>query len=62
MFKKEMKNNIKMIICKMVYLPTLLCGSESWTVLTRYENRFAGREMRYCSQTGRDRIRNRIAI
>ena len=58
MLKKEIKNNTKMIICRMVYLPTLLHGSESWTALTRYENRFAGTEMSYCRQTRRDRIRN----
>jgi hypothetical protein len=58
MLKKEIKNNIKMIIYKMVYLPTPLCGSESWTVLMRCESRFAGRGMRYCRQTRRERIRN----
>jgi len=58
MLKKEIKNNIKMIIYKMFYLPVLLYGSESWTVLTRYESRFASTDMRYCRQTRRDRVRN----
>ena len=47
-----------MVIYRTVYLPPLLYGSESWTVLRRYESRFAGTEMRYCRQTRRDRIRN----
>jgi hypothetical protein len=47
-----------MIIYRTVYLPTLLNGSECWTVLTRYENRFAGTEMSYCRQTRRDRLRS----
>jgi hypothetical protein len=42
MLKKEIENNNKMVIYKMVYLPTLLCGSDSWTVLTRYGSRVAG--------------------
>jgi len=58
MLKKEIENNNKMVIYKMVYLPMLLYGSESWTVLTRYESRIAGTEMRYCRQTRRNRIRN----
>jgi len=44
MLKKEIKNNMKMITYKMVYLPALLYGSESWTALTRYESRIVGRE------------------
>ena len=58
MLKKEIKNNIKMIIYKMFYLPVLLYGSESWTALTRYESRIAGTVMRYCRQTRRDRVRS----
>jgi hypothetical protein len=46
MLKKEIKNNTKMIIYKLVYLPTLLYGSESCTVLTRCKSRFSGTEMR----------------
>jgi len=42
----------------MVYIPTLLYGLESWTVLTRCESRIAGEEMRYCRQTRRGRVRN----
>jgi hypothetical protein len=47
-----------MIIYKVVYIPILLCGSDVWTILTRYEIRIAGKEMRSCRQTRRDRIRN----
>jgi len=56
MLKKQIKNNTKMIICKMVCIPTLRYGSESWTLLTRCESRIAGAGMRYCRQTSRDRI------
>jgi hypothetical protein len=59
MLKKEIKNNTTMVIYRTVYLPTLLCGSESWTVLTGCECSFTGTEMRYCRQTRRDRIRSR---
>jgi hypothetical protein len=52
--EEGIKNNTKMIIYKMVYLPTLLYGSENWTVLSRSEIMFAGEEMRYCRQTRRD--------
>jgi hypothetical protein len=58
MLKKEISNNTKMIIYKMVYLPMLLYGSEGWTVLTRYESRIAGIKMKYCRQTRRDKIQN----
>jgi hypothetical protein len=47
MFQKEIKNNSETIIYKMVYLPTLMYGSVSWTLLTRSESRFGGAEMRY---------------
>jgi hypothetical protein len=57
MLKKEIKNNTKMVMYKIVYLPTLLYGSEIWTVLTGYESRVAGEEMRNCRQTRRDWIR-----
>ena len=60
--KKEINNNTKIRIYKMVYLPTLLYGSESWTVLTKYESRITGSEMRYLRKrmrkTGRDRFIN----
>ena len=58
MLKKEIKNNIKMTIYKMVNIATLLYGTESWTVLKRYGSEIAGREMWYCRQTRRDRMRN----
>jgi hypothetical protein len=57
-FEEGNKNNTTMVIYEMVRLPMLLCGSESWTVLTGYECRFAGKEM-YCRQTRRERIRSR---
>jgi len=56
MSKKQIKNNTKMVIYKMVCIVMLLYGSESWTVLKRCESRIAGAEMRYCRQTRRDRI------
>ena len=31
----------------MVYLPSLVYGSESWTILTKYEIRITGAEMRH---------------
>jgi hypothetical protein len=50
MLKMEVKNNTKMIIYEMFYLPVLLYGSEIWTVLTRCDSRIAGAEMRYFSK------------
>jgi len=45
--KKEINNNTKMRIYTMVYLPSLLYGSESWKILTKYEIRITGAEMRH---------------
>jgi hypothetical protein len=49
MLEKGVTNNTKMTIYKMVYLPSLLCGSERCTVLTSCDSRFASTEMRYVS-------------
>jgi hypothetical protein len=60
--KKEINNNIKMRIYKMVYLPTLFYGSEGLAMLPRHESRITGAEMRYLikckGKTRSDRIRN----
>jgi hypothetical protein len=45
--KKDINNNTKMRIYTMVCLPSLAYGSESWTILTKYEIRITGAEMRY---------------
>jgi hypothetical protein len=42
----------------MVYLLTLVYGSESWTMLTKYESRIRGAVI-CMRKTGRDRIINR---
>ena len=51
-----------MRIYNTVYLPTLLYGSESWTVLSKHESRITSTEMKYLrkciGKTRRDRIRN----
>jgi len=52
----EINNNTKLAIYKMVDLPSLLCGSESWTMLTKQESRIKGVKMRYltkCMRTTR---------
>jgi hypothetical protein len=45
--KKEINNNTKMTIYTTVYLLSLLYGSESWKILTKYEIKITGAEMRY---------------
>jgi hypothetical protein len=43
----EINNNTKPGIDKMVDLPTLPHGSDSWIMLTKQERRIKGVEMRY---------------
>jgi hypothetical protein len=43
----EINNDTKPGIYKMVDLPTLLYGFESWAMLTKQESRIKGVEMRY---------------
>jgi hypothetical protein len=45
--KKEISNNTKMRIYRMVYPPTLLCGSESWTKLKKHESGITGTIFRF---------------
>lgn len=60
--KKASSDNSKMGIYKIVYLRTLLSGSESWIMLTKHESRITGTVMRYVrkcvGKARRDRIRN----
>jgi hypothetical protein len=60
--KNEIDNNTKTRIYKTFYLPVLLCGSESWTVLIKHANTITGPETRYfrnCTEKTRtDKIRN----
>ena len=48
----------------MVYLPTLLYGSESWVMLTKHEIKSTDAEMRYLRKytvkTKKDRIINKL--
>jgi hypothetical protein len=53
---------LKMHIHKSVYKPTLIYGSESWTVLDKHDSRIADAEMRFlgaaAGKTKWDRERN----
>jgi hypothetical protein len=43
--EEKVNNNTEILIYTFVYFPTLLYGSEGWTVLTRCDSRVAGAEM-----------------
>jgi hypothetical protein len=59
---KELKDDVKMRIYKTVFVPTLLYGTESLTVLDKHKNRMQASEMKYLrkvtEKTRRDQIRN----
>jgi hypothetical protein len=44
---KELKEDTKMRICKTVFIPTLLYGTESVTILDQHKNRMQTSEMKY---------------
>jgi hypothetical protein len=60
--KKELTSKTKMQIFTIVYKPTLICGSGSWTVLDKHDSRFTAAEMRFlraaAGKTKWDRVRN----
>jgi hypothetical protein len=45
--KKEVKPKTKIQIYKSVYIRTLIYGTESWPVTTKYENRIIATEMKF---------------
>jgi hypothetical protein len=59
---KALKEDTKMRIFKTVFLPTLLYGTESVTILDKHKNRMQASEMKYLrkvtGKTRRDQIRN----
>jgi hypothetical protein len=59
---KELKEDTKMLIYNTVFIPTLLYGTESVTVLDKHKNRMQASETKYLrkvnGKTRRDQIRN----
>jgi hypothetical protein len=59
---KELKEDTKMRVYKTVFIPTLLYGTESLTILDKHKNRMQPSEMKYLrkvtEKTRRDQIRN----
>lgn len=62
--KREIPKNIKVEVVKKVVIPTLIYGSESWTLTDRNMSRVNATEMRFLrkieGKTRRDRIRNEV--
>ena len=62
--KKELTTKTKMAVYNTVYCPTLLYGSETWTLDNRECSRVQAAEMRYLrrvvGKTKRDKVRNTI--
>jgi hypothetical protein len=60
--KKELTSKTKMQIYNSVYKPTLIYGSESWTMLDKHDSRITATEMRLlraaAGKTKWDRVRN----
>jgi hypothetical protein len=60
--KKELTSKTKMQIYNSVYKPTLIYGSESWTMLDKHDSRITAAEMRFlgaaAGKTKWDRVRN----
>jgi hypothetical protein len=63
--KKELASKTKMQIYSDVYKLTLICGSESWTMLDKHDSRITAADMRFLrAAAGKnkwDRVRN-VAI
>ena len=60
--RKELKKATKMRVYNAIMLPTMLYGSETWTVMKRHESRLGATEMAYLRRvegvTMMDRVRN----
>jgi hypothetical protein len=60
--KKELTSKTKMQIYYSVYKPTLVYGSESWTMSDKHDSRITAAEMRFlgaaAGNTKWDRVRN----
>ena len=60
--RKELKKATKMRVYNAIVLPTMLYGSETWTVMKRHESRLGATEMAYLRRvegvTRMDRVRN----
>ena len=60
--RKELKKATKMRVYNVIVLPTMLYGSETWTVMKRHESRLGATEMAYLRRvegvTRMDRVRN----
>ena len=60
--RKELKKATKMRVYHAIVLPTMLYGSETWTVMKRHESRLGATEMAYLRRvegvTRKDQVRN----
>lgn len=60
--KQEIKKETKIVLFKTIFLPVLMYGAESWTVLDKHVSKITAVEMRYLrrvlGKTRRDRWRN----
>ena len=60
--RKELKKATKMRVYNAIVLPTMLYGSETWTVMKRHESRLGATEMAYLRRvegvTRMDQVRN----
>ena len=60
--RRELKKATKMRVYNAMVIPTMLYGSETWTVMKRHESRLGATEMAYMRRvvgvTRIDRVRN----
>ena len=60
--RRELKKATKMRVYNVMVIPTMLYGSETWTVMKRHESRLGATEMAYLRRvvgvTRSDRVRN----
>jgi hypothetical protein len=60
--KREVSTKVKLQVYKTVFLPILIYGAETWTLLDKHESRITSAEMKYLrkivGKTRRDRVRN----